>query len=168
MIKPRNGQPGFINLLNPPVKSRHPRTPVSDLDEEVNDAVDVNDDVVIEAELVIEAEVVTENGDEAQGNMAAAMNKVAETLNLNRKKNTGSKTGEPAQRQVLIRASAEDHERWKKTAEAKGVALSELIRELCNTAAREALECLHPAEFRKTYKWSDTCLKCNTRLRGWE
>ena len=160
MIKPRNGQPEFINLLDPPPKNRHVVKPTPTVEEEASVPVDVPVDV--EVEPVVEESVVE------HGNMAAAMNKVAETLNLNRKKNTGSKTGEPAQRQVLIRASAEDHERWKKTAEAKGVALSELIRELCNIAAKEALDCTHPPEFRKTYKWSDTCHKCNTRLRGWE
>jgi hypothetical protein len=98
-------------------------------------------------------------------NIEAAMGKVAETLNTTRKSNIGSAPGEPAQRQVLIRASVRDHERWKQCAEMKGMALSELIRELCNNLAVEMLECSHPAEFRRTYKWSDTCTRCNTRLR---
>jgi hypothetical protein len=144
MSKPDKSQPEFINLLDAP-------------------AVDIKE-VIVEEPTGFD----TEEGQEEPGNMAAAMNKVAETLNMTRKTNTGSKTGEPAQRQVLLRASAEDHERWKKTAESKGMALSELIRELCNIAAAETLDCQHPAEFRKTYKWSDTCLKCNTRLRGWQ
>lgn len=144
MSKPNNSQPEFINLLDIPV----PTIKEKDIEELVE--LDVEDE------------------QEEPGNMEAAMSKVAETLSLTRKTNTGSKVGEPAQRQVLLRASAADHERWKKTAEAKGMALSELIRELCNIAAAETLDCTHPAEFRKTYKWSDTCLKCNTRLRGWQ
>jgi hypothetical protein len=160
MINPKNRQPEFINLLDPPPKNRHVVKPAPTVEEEASLPVDVPVDV--EVEPVVEESVVE------HGNMAAAMNKVAETLNLTRKVNTGSKPGEPAQRQVLIRASVTDHERWKKTAEARGMALSELIRELCNAAATEELECTHPAEFRKTYKWSDTCLKCNTRLRGWQ
>ena len=156
MNKPDNSKPEFINLLDFPE----------------GESMVIADMPVIEKEAVVPATVVVEDivkeDVKEQGNMAAAMNKVAETLNLNRKKNTGSKTGEPAQRQVLLRASAEDHDRWKKTAEMRGVALSELIRELCNIAAKEALDCTHPPEFRKTYKWSDTCHKCNTRLRGWE
>lgn len=156
MIKPQNGQPEFINLLDPAPKKKKVDEPTPVIQQEANDSVEV------EVEPVVEENVVE------QSNLEAAMNKVAETLNLTRKVNTGSKPGEPAQRQVLIRASVTDHERWKKTAEARGLALSELIRELCNAAATEELECTHPAEFRKTYKWSDTCYKCNTRLRGWE
>ena len=156
MNKPDNSKPKFINLLDPTatLEQVEPSIPTIQEDADSPEAIPVED--------------IFEETAKEQGNMAAAMNKVAETLNLNRKKNTGSKTGEPAQRQVLLRASAEDHDRWKKTAELRGVALSELIRELCNVAAKEALDCIHPAEFRKTYKWSDTCLKCNTRLRGWQ
>lgn len=98
-------------------------------------------------------------------NLEAAMGKVAGALKHTRKSNTGSTPGEPAQRQVLIRASAQDHDRWKQSAEVHGMALSELIRELCNNFAALTLDCQHPAEFRRTYTWSDTCLKCNTRLR---
>lgn len=98
-------------------------------------------------------------------NLEAAMNKVAGALKHTRKPNTGSTPGEPAQRQVLIRASARDHDRWKQSAEVHGMALSELIRELCNNFAELTLDCQHPAEFRRTYSWSDICLKCNTRLR---
>lgn len=118
----------------------------------------------VDPEIGIDKSIIPE-GEEAQDNIEAAMDKIAETLTPTRKTNTGSKPGEPAQRQVLLRASVHDHERWKKAAEMKGMALSELIRELCNNAAAEALDCMHPREFRKTYKWSDTCLKCNTRLR---
>lgn len=156
MNKPNNINPKFVNLLDPTAKIELVEPPVPTIQEDTD------------SPTAITVEDIVEDTAKEQGNMSAAMNKVAETLNLNRKKNTGSKTGEPAQRQVLLRASAEDHDRWKKTAELRGVALSELIRELCNIAAQEALDCIHPAEFRKTYKWSDTCLKCNTRLRGWQ
>ena len=100
-----------------------------------------------------------------EDNIEAAMEKIAETLTPTRKSNTGSSPGEPAQRQVLIRATVRDHERWKQCAEMRGIALSELVRELCNNLAIEMLDCSHPMEFRRTYKWSDTCLRCNTRLR---
>lgn len=100
-----------------------------------------------------------------EDNIEAAMDKIAETLTPTRKSNTGSTPGEPAQRQVLIRATVRDHERWKQCAEIRGMALSELVRELCNNLAVEMLDCSHPMEFRRTYKWSDTCLRCNTRLR---
>jgi hypothetical protein len=120
----------------------------------------------VDSEISIDKNILaTPEEPQAEDNIEAAMGKIAETLTPTRKTNTGSKPGEPAQRQVLIRASVHDHERWKKAAEAKGMALSELIRELANNAAAEALDCLHPREFRKTYKWSDTCTKCNTRLR---
>jgi hypothetical protein len=104
-------------------------------------------------------------GDEEADNIEAVMGKIAETITPTRKSNTGSTPGEPAQRQVLIRATARDHERWKKCAELRGLALSELIRELCNNLATEMLDCPHPLEFRRTYRWSDTCMRCNTRLR---
>jgi len=158
MSKVKKSQPEFINILGIPVENIEPEIV----------PVPAEKDGFVEIEVEEIDEVHAEHTVQGNGNLEAAMNKVAETLNLTRKINTGSKPGEPAQRQVLIRASVTDHENWKRTAEIRGVALSELIRELCNIAAKEALECQHPAEFRKTYKWSDTCLKCNTRLRGWE
>lgn len=98
-------------------------------------------------------------------NLEAAMDKVASTMKPTRKSNTGSVPGEPAQKQVLVRATEADHERWKKAAERQGKSMAEFVRDVCNEASKDALECSHPAAWRKKYPWSEFCVKCNTRLK---
>jgi hypothetical protein len=98
-------------------------------------------------------------------NIAAAMAKAAETIAPTKPFNTSSVDGETASRQVLLRATETDHERWKSAAATLDISVSEFIRINCNKAAKEILECNHPAEFLKTYPWSQTCLKCGERLR---
>jgi len=102
---------------------------------------------------------------EQEDNIEAAMAKVAENLTLTRKANTGSTPGEPAQKQVLVRASESDHAKWKEAAEKSGVSMAEFIRDAVNAAAKSSLECEHPVELRKNYPWSEFCLKCNSRIR---
>jgi hypothetical protein len=104
------------------------------------------------------------HGDE--DNIDAAMDAVASTMSFSRKKSGTGRMGEPTQKQVLIRATEKDHERWKRTADIKGVSVAEMIRDLCNRAASEALDCQHPVESRKQYPWAEICTKCDTRLRG--
>lgn len=94
------------------------------------------------------------------------MNKVAETTSTGRSKNTGSDPGEPAGRQVLIRASAADHDRWKEAAAKQGVTLSEFIRDCLNARAKDLLDCPHPLNERRWYPWSEMCLACGQRLRN--
>lgn len=94
------------------------------------------------------------------------MEKVAETTSTGRSKNTGSDPGEPASRQVLIRASVADHERWKEAAQSQGVSLSEFIRDCLNAKATELLDCSHPLNQRRWYPWSEMCLACGQRLRN--
>ena len=72
----------------------------------------------------------------------------------------------PVTSQVLIRATPEEKERWKLAAEQHGQTMSDFIRENCNAAATQTLDCQHPMEFRKTYPWSSTCLRCGQRLMG--
>jgi predicted HicB family RNase H-like nuclease len=103
--------------------------------------------------------------DEEADNIEAAMAKVAENLTLTRKANTGSVPGEPAQKQVMVRASEIDHARWKEAAEKCGISMAEFIRDAVNVAAKNALECEHPVEMRKSYPWSEFCLKCNSRIK---
>jgi predicted HicB family RNase H-like nuclease len=100
-----------------------------------------------------------------QDNIEAAMDKVASSMKLTRKSNTGSVPGEPAQKQVMVRATEADHDKWKRAAEREGKSMAEFIRDVCNEASKEALECRHPPEFRKSYPWSEFCLKCNHRIR---
>ena len=103
--------------------------------------------------------------DEQQDNIEAAMAKVAENMTLTRKPNTGSVPGEPAQKQVMVRASEGDHARWKEAAEKAGVSMAEFIRDAVNVAAKNTLDCDHPVVMRKSYPWSEFCLKCNSRIR---
>jgi len=98
-------------------------------------------------------------------NIEAAMNKVAETIEPTIGPSTGSEEGETASKQVLIRATERDHERWKRAAEKEGISMSEFIRNCCNTAAGDILECQHPVEMRKTYPWSERCMSCGVRIR---
>lgn len=99
-------------------------------------------------------------------NLEAAMDKVAETTSLGRSSNVGSEPGDPAQRQVLIRATASDHDRWKQAAASQGVSLSEFIRDCLNARTKELLDCQHPIGMRKVYPWSETCMACGERLRS--
>ena len=98
-------------------------------------------------------------------NIEAAMDKVAETLEPTRKTNTGSSPGEPAMKQVIVRATESDQDKWKRAAEKQGVSMAEFVRRVCNEAASDELDCKHPAQYRKSYPWSERCTKCNTRLR---
>lgn len=99
-----------------------------------------------------------------EDNLEVITAKVTKDMLLNRKKSGTGTMGEPTQKQVIIRATEKDHERWKKTAEIKGLSMAEMIRELCNKYASETLDCQHPLEFRKSYPWAIICKKCNTRM----
>ena len=104
-------------------------------------------------------------GAEAHSNLPAAMDKVVQSMSMGRKAKTNASDGETASRQVILRATEVDHDRWKEAAAKQNVSMSEFIRTVCNVAASDLLDCKHPLEFRKIYPWSDTCLKCGTRLK---
>ena len=72
----------------------------------------------------------------------------------------------PTVSQVLIRATPEEKDRWKAAAEKSGQSMSDFIRSCCNERSGELLDCQHPVEYRKTYPWSSTCMKCGVRLMG--
>lgn len=97
-------------------------------------------------------------------NIDAAMKAVSETLSLSVGKRGVGTPGSPTQKQVLIRATEKDHNRWKQAAKIKGISLAEMVRELCNKAAAEALDCQHEAPFLKVYPWATICTKCSQRL----
>ena len=103
--------------------------------------------------------------DGTQDNLNSAVDHVAETMNLSRVSNIGSKPGAPASKQVLIRANEEDHARWKEAAEKSGITLSEFIREAVNASAKELLECSHPLEYRRWNLRAERCLKCGVKIR---
>jgi predicted DNA-binding protein len=92
------------------------------------------------------------------------MDKVAETLTPTVSSISKEDDG-PADKQVLIRTTEPERERWKKAAEKEGITLSQFIREVLNKRANELLDCTHPVEFRRWYPWSEFCLKCDSRLR---
>lgn len=69
-------------------------------------------------------------------------------------------------RDFLMRISEEEHARIKEAATLKGMSMAAWLREHALAAAAEILDCGHPAEFRKIYPWSETCMKCGQRLKG--
>lgn len=97
-------------------------------------------------------------------NVEAAMNQVAESINPTRGTNTGSKPGDPASKQVLVRASEKDHQRWKDAAEKEGVSMSEFVRDCCNAAAAATLDCQHDTNMCRFYPWGWECLKCGHKV----
>lgn len=99
----------------------------------------------------------------SEDNLKAAMDHEADTT---LKDLAVSKAGDDvADKQVLIRATEYDRNRWKASADAKGVSMSEWIRTILNGAAKDTLDCSHPLNRRRYYPWSEFCLECNQRLR---
>jgi predicted HicB family RNase H-like nuclease len=105
------------------------------------------------------------NQPEDTDNIEAAMDKLAESLELTRKPNTGSTPGDPAMKQVIIRATESDSNRWKTAAEKQGMSLAEFVRRVVNDATALELDCPHPQNMRKVYPWSESCTKCGKRIR---
>lgn len=102
-----------------------------------------------------------------EDNLKAAMDKEAETtLKSMSVSKSVSPDEAPADKQVLIRATEHDKERWKRAADAHGVTLSDFIRTVLNAASKEVLDCSHPVNQRRFYPWAEFCLACNKRLRG--
>jgi|TARA_B110000263_G_scaffold243547_1_gene250390 predicted HicB family RNase H-like nuclease len=98
-----------------------------------------------------------------QDNVEAAMDKLAETLDPKISTKISDDDG-PADKQILIRSTQKDHERWKVAAEREGKSLSGFIRDIVNLSVTEILDCSHPEEYRQRYPWKETCLKCDTTL----
>jgi len=110
---------------------------------------------------------VSDMSDEPVDNIEAAMDKVAENMDMAVAPTAKEESNtEPASSQILIRASKEEHERWKRTAEVKGISMSQMVRDVVNKVATDTLDCAHPPEFRQSYPWAEFCRKCDTRLRG--
>lgn len=87
-------------------------------------------------------------------------------LSLGKHLKAGGGPGEPADKQVLIRVTESDRLRWGEAARVEGVSVSEFVRNLVNERVRGLLECEHPAESRRWYRWAEFCQKCGVRLRG--
>jgi hypothetical protein len=101
-----------------------------------------------------------------EDNLEAAMNHEAEHMDPTIPPNTGSEPGNPATSQVLIRCTSQDRERWKTSAENRGLTLSDFIRQCLNAEAANILDCPHPINMRRYYPWAEFCLECGMRLRG--
>ena len=102
----------------------------------------------------------------SEDNVEAAMQHVADDLDPTVTPDTGSKPGTPIVAQVLIRTSHEERDRWKLAADARGLTLSDFIRQVVGEATKETLDCGHPLNQRRWYPWAEFCLACGNRLRG--
>lgn len=71
----------------------------------------------------------------------------------------------PADKQILIRLTETDRERWKQAADSVGLTVSQMIRDVVNDFAEKTLDCSHPINRRRYYPWSEVCLECGTRLK---
>lgn len=98
-------------------------------------------------------------------NLEAAMHDEASRLTHTVPKQVGS-PGNPATKQTIVRATEEDHARWKRAAEHLGISMAEFIRGCCNERAADLLDCAHPLNQRRYYPWAEFCLRCGQRLRG--
>jgi hypothetical protein len=98
-----------------------------------------------------------------EDNLEMAMNDVADTIKPTRKPKTGAVDGETAPKQVLLRATENDHLRWKAAAEKRGVSMAEFIRDAVNLATNELLDCAHPTNMKRFYPWASVCLQCGEK-----
>tara|TARA_B110001454_G_scaffold83618_1_gene80373 strand:+ start:6379 stop:6930 length:552 start_codon:yes stop_codon:yes gene_type:complete len=100
-----------------------------------------------------------------QDNIEAAMNDLAEDMDLTVSTRVSDDDG-PADKQILIRATETDRERWKRAAEKAEMSLSALIRDTMNIKVTDILDCSHPMSHRTKYPWAEFCTKCDVRLSG--
>lgn len=98
-------------------------------------------------------------------NLAAAVAKEAESKDKAIASELSPEEG-PADKNVLIRLTGSDRERWKAAAEKAGVPMSQMIRDLVNKGVSDLLDCPHPINHRRYYPWAEFCLACKSRLRG--
>lgn len=97
-----------------------------------------------------------------EDNVESAMNKVAETMEFSVSTNLGEDG--PSNKQIIVRTTDSDHERWKLAAHKEGKSLSQFIRDAVNSRVIDVLDCSHPIESRRYYPWAEFCLRCNARL----
>lgn len=71
----------------------------------------------------------------------------------------------PADKNILIRLSGKDRERWKEASDKMGLTVSQMIRDTVNAKVQDVIDCSHPISSRRYYPWSEFCLACGTRLR---
>ena len=97
-------------------------------------------------------------------NLKAAVEKVAQNMDMTVSNAVGDDG--PTTKQVIVRTTDIDHERWKAASQKRGKSMSQFIRDAVNRQTTETLDCQHPTNMRRYYPWAELCLNCNTRLRG--
>lgn len=102
----------------------------------------------------------TENND---SNLISAMNHVAENTSMSVSP-MQKPDDAPADKQVLIRATEYDRDRWKNASNKVGVTLSSWIRDTLNKEAASVLDCPHPDHQVRYYPWATICLECGQRF----
>lgn len=102
----------------------------------------------------------TENND---SNLISAMNHVAENTSMSVSP-MQKPDDAPADKQVLIRATEYDRDRWKNASNKVGITLSSWIRDALNKEAASVLDCPHPDHQVRYYPWATICLECGQRF----
>jgi len=105
---------------------------------------------------------MNDEDDTTVDNLEQAMNAIADVMEHTISTRLEGDT--PADKQVLIRATDIDRERWKNAAQKEGKSLAQFLRETINEKVTEILECSHPAELRRVYPWAQICTRCKQRL----
>ena len=101
--------------------------------------------------------------DNKDSNLISAMNHVAENTSMSVSPMQKSDDA-PADKQVLIRATEHDRDRWKNASNKIGVTLSSWIRDTLNKEAANVLDCQHPDHQVRYYPWATICLECGQRF----
>lgn len=105
-------------------------------------------------------QINTENKD---SNLISAMNHVAENTSMSVAPMQKSDDA-PADKQVLIRATEYDRDRWKNASNKIGITLSSWIRDTLNKESASVLDCPHPDHQMRYYPWATICLECGQRF----
>lgn len=98
-----------------------------------------------------------------QDGLEVAMTEVANDIDLTINRTTGAAPGEGTV-QVLIRATSDSRERWKRTAGLMGMSMAEMIRQLADAKAAELLDCVHPRDGWRTNRYGSYCGKCGQEM----
>jgi len=99
--------------------------------------------------------------EDPMSNVRVAMDKVAETMEP-RIPMSVTEDGGPADKQVLIRTTDSERQKWKDASIKEGESLSAWIRKNLNEKAEKVLTCQHINT--KKYPWATICLDCRQRL----
>ena len=104
-----------------------------------------------------------QDNNENNSNIEAAMNHVAENIDPTVSPMQKIDSA-PADKQVLIRATEYDRDRWRDASIKSGITLSSWMRDILNREASIVLDCQHPADQVRYYPWATICLACKKRF----